>query len=215
MKRICAILLLSLGLAPATASAETSASFGFVSDYIFRGFFQEEATGYVGFDHAAENGFHIGTWLGEVGKGIEYDVVLGYGGNAGELGWDVSYGRYMYTNEFDDTYHEIGLGLTYGGVAFNLFNGEYGNFGDTLDYSFMSLGYSFDNGVYGTFGSWGKDFEGSYVEVGYGFDFNGLDLSVSLVGSTDMPVYQEPISNDEGTRFNVVFGISKTIGIGD
>ena len=220
MKRFPAILLLSLGFVPATAQAETSVSIGFLSDYIFRGFFQEDATGYVGLDHAAENGFHIGTWLGEVGQGVEYDVVLGYGGSAGEMGWDLSYGRYMYTNKFDDTYHEINLGLSYGDFAVNLINGEYGNWGDDLDYSFISAAYSHESGVSATFGSWGKDFEGSYVEVGYGFDFNGLDLSASIVGSSDIQVYNtEHVTPtnpaDDGTQFTIVFGINKTIGIGN
>ena len=141
-------------------------------------------------------------------------MVVGYGNTAGELGFDISYGRYMYTNDFDDTYHEVNLGLTHSGFSLNLITGEYGNYGDALDYSFVSLGYAFDNGVYATFGNWGTDFDGSYVEVGYGFDFNGLDLSVSVVGSNDLPVYEEPISEDEGTRFNVVFGINKTISFG-
>ena len=214
MKRILACLLLSLGLAPAMAKADASAYFGMVSDYIFRGFFQEEATGYVGFDFAADNGFYAGTWLGEVGQGIEYDVLFGYGGAAGDLGWDISYGRYMYTDKFDDTYHEINLGLSHSGFSLNLITGEYGNFGPALDYSFVSLGYAFDNGIYATLGSWGTDFDGSYVEVGYGFDFNGLDLSVSVVGSGDLPVSQEGVNGDNA-QFNIVFGINKGVTFGN
>ena len=214
MKPIPAYLLLSAALVPAMAKADTSATFGMVSDYIFRGFFQEDSTGYVGFNYSAESGFYAGTWFGEVGKGIEYDALVGYGGKAGELGWDVSYGRYMYTNEFDDTYHEVKLDLSHSGFTLSLINGEYGNFGDALDYSFVSLNYAFDNGIYATFGSWGRDFDGSFLEVGYGFDFNGLDLSVSVVSSDDLPVSQEPFT-DGGMRFNVVFGISKSVSFGN
>lgn len=220
MRWIAASALFFLGFAPAMAKADASANFGMVSDYIFRGFFQEEASAFAGFDYAADNGLYGVTWFGEVGQGIEYDLLIGYNGAVGELGWDLSYGAYMYTDDFDDTYKEWNLGLTHSGFTLNLVTGKYDGFGNPLDYSFVSLGYAFDNGFYATLADWGADFDGSYVELGYGFDFNGLDLSVALIGSNDMPVSQEPVkvneSGDviENARFNIVFGISKSFDLG-
>ena len=150
MKRIPVVVLAGLLLSPGMAKAGFSANFGMLSDYIFRGFFQEEATAFAGLDYASESGVYAGSWVGEVGQGIEYDLLIGYNDSVGELGWDLSYGAYMYSDDFDDTYREVNLGLTYGGFGLNLITGEYAGFGNPLDYSFVSLGYAFDSGAYVT-----------------------------------------------------------------
>jgi hypothetical protein len=58
-------------------------------------------------------------------------------------------------------------------------------------------------------GAFGRDFDGEYFEIGYGREVAGLDLSVALVYSDNIPVNRYGSSN-----YGLVFGISKTIGLG-
>jgi len=210
------LLLFWLAAIPTMLKAEVSANFGMVSDYVFRGFYQAEASGYAGLDYQSERGFYIGTWAGEVTQGIETDLYFGYRGSSGDFGYGVGYGAYYYTDDFDDTYKEYSVTLSYRSLELNIMDGRYG--GSLIpeqDYSFFSLGYAFESGAYVTYGSWGDDFDGAYTEVGYGFDFMGLDLSVALIHSGDLPVSQASVSEDDTSDYNLVFGVSKSISLGN
>ena len=208
LKRL--LILLGLGAVPAVSMADVSANFGMVSDYIYRGVFQSSSSASAGLDYEHDSGFYIGTWGADVGTGIETDLYFGFGGSSGDLGWGAGWTGYYYTDDWDDTYEEVNLGLSYGGLALDVAIGEWGGFGAPEDYSFVSLGYSFEGGAYVTFGSFGQDFDGDYAEVGYGFDFMGLDLSMALVASSDLPV-----SEDAPADFSLVFGVSKGIAFGE
>ncbi len=211
MKLRQTMILASVGLVPAVSVAELSANVGMVSDYLYRGIFQEDASASAGSDYENENGFYIGTWGADVGDGIETDLYFGYGGEVGDWSWGVGYTGYYYTDDFDDTYAEVNLGLGYGIFSLDFAAGEWDGFGAPEDYTFTSLTIEIPSGPYLTFGSFGDQFDGDYFEIGYGFDWNGVDLSIALVTSNDLVVSQDNPTAD----YNLIFGISKSIAISD
>lgn len=196
--------------APAVASAdELSANFGWVSNYIYRGFFQETSSAFAGIDYEPENGFYVGVWGADVGDGLETDLYFGYGGESGDFSWSVGATGYFYTDDFDDTYKELNLGIGYGIFGLDVAVGEWDGFGAKEDYTFTSVTIAPEKGPYFTFGAFGRDFDGEYFEVGYGREVGGVDLSVALVYSDNIPVSRYGTSD-----YGLVFGISKTIGLG-
>ena len=75
-----ALAVAAVGAVPATAMAEATANIGWVSDYIFRGIFQEDSSAYAGVDLNHDTGFYIGAWGADVGTGNELDYYLGWEG---------------------------------------------------------------------------------------------------------------------------------------
>jgi hypothetical protein len=209
---VSALVLAAAAAAPAASNAEVSANFGWVSEYIFRGIYQEDSSASAGIDYASDGGFYIGTWGADVGDGLETDLYFGYGGESGDFTWGVGYTGYYYTDDFDDTYEEINLGIGYGIFALDVAIGEWDGFGFPADYTFTSITLSPESGPYYKFGSFGDDFDGEYFELGYAFDFNGVDLSVALTYSDDLPV-SDPDDFESG-EYALVFGISKGLTLG-
>ncbi|MFL2555092.1 MAG: TorF family putative porin [Candidatus Rariloculaceae bacterium] len=218
MKLRQTMILLSFGLVPAASMADLSANVGMVSDYIYRGIFQEASSAFAGLDYEGENGFYIGTWAADVGDGLETDLYFGTGGDIGDGGasWGVGYTGYYYTDGWDDTYHELNLGLGAGNFAIDVAFGNYDTSPKTQDYTFTSLGYDFGNGFGASFGTFGGDFSGEVVEVGYGYDFNGLDLSVTFIlVSDDLQVYDGAAKTSGAPTNAITFGISRSFAIGE
>lgn len=211
MKLRQTMILLSFGFVPAVTMADVSANVGMVSDYLYRGIYQTDASASAGLDYENENGFYAGTWGADVGDGVEADLYFGYGSGIGDFSWGVGYTGYYYTDGFDDTYTEINLGIGYGMFSLDFASGEWGGNGTPEGYTFTSLTADLPNGLYFTYGDFGNEFAGSYFEAGYGFDWNGFDLSVALVTSDDLQVSQ----NSKTAEYNLAFGISKSISIGD
>ena len=216
MKLRQTIILMSFGLAPAVSMADVSANFGMVTDYIFRGVFQEDASASAGIDYENENGFYVGTWGADVGDGLETDLYFGYGGEAGDLSYSIGYTGYFYTDDFDSEYNEVNLGIGWKGFSLDVAIGEWDGLvgvpNTSDDYTFTALGYEYE-GFYVTFGSWDWDTAPSrvdYTEIGYGFEWQGFDLSIAVVNSSDLPV-----SEDSAADNALVFGISKSIAIGE
>ncbi|WP_428099027.1 TorF family putative porin [Candidatus Rariloculus sp.] len=203
-----AIALLGLSAVPAVSMAQWSANVGWVSDYVYRGYYQEDSSASAGIDYENDSGFYIGTWGADVGDGMETDVYFGYGGGSGDFGWSIGYTGYLYTDDFDDTYTEVNLGFSYGIFALDFASGEWDGFGAPEDYTFTSITLSPASGPYFTFGSFGKDFDGDYFELGYGLDVNGVDLSIALIQSDELPV------TSDGGEWQLVLGLSKSIDIG-
>ena len=106
-------LLATLLAISGIANAEWSANLGFMSEYYYRGIFQESTSANAGVDYE-NNGFFAGTWAADVGDGIEVDGFFGYGFAAGAVDLSVGYTGYFYTGDFDDTYQEINLGAALG-----------------------------------------------------------------------------------------------------
>jgi uncharacterized protein (TIGR02001 family) len=211
------MILPALILAPSVSVAQVSANFGWVSDYIFRGVFQEDSSPSAGIDYENGSGFYIGTWGADVGDGLETDVYFGYGSETGDVSWGIGYRGYYYTDDFDDTYTEVNLNLGYGDFALDVAIGEWDGFGFSQDYRFTSVSYEMENGPYFLYGSWGDQFDGDYIEIGYSFDFQGVDLSIQLIASSDADDPGSSIALSQDSPFSeyaLVFGISKGIDIG-
>ena len=124
LRLVCAAAALA-ATAGGTAIADTTANVGIMSDYIFRGVYQSEASAFAGIDIQADNGIYFGTWGTNVKDGLEYDLYFGYSGGGEELTWNIGYTGYFYTDDFDQTYEEINLGFSYGFLTLDYALGEY------------------------------------------------------------------------------------------
>lgn len=216
----------TMALAPAVSMAELTGNVGIMSDYVFRGAFQEDASAMGGLDYAHDSGFYIGTWAADVGEGLETDLYFGYGGEAGDFSYSIGYTGYFYTDDFDSEYNELNLGIGYAGLTLDVAVGTWdGIVGDPLtedDYVFTSLGYAFDSGFYITLGSWDYDTAidtADYAEIGYGFEWEGFDLSFALINSSDLPVTELGWDPDVGVPASadniITFSISKSFTLAD
>ena len=179
------ILGLTLLLATATAQADLSGNLGYMSEYHFRGILQKVSSVSGGLDYES-GGFYVGSWVADVGDGLEVDGYFGYGTEVGDVDLSVGYTGYFYTGDFDDTYQEINLGAGFGVFSLDVAIGKYdGDFdplapGDQDDYTFISLTVA-DNGFYGTLGSFSQDADGEYLELGYGTTVSEIDLGIALI----------------------------------
>jgi len=192
-KSLLNIALTSLLAASAIASTQASATdieglsanVGLVSQYIFRGVVQTDtASASAGVDYE-RNGFYVGTWAADVQEGLEVDVYGGYGNELDNgLGYSVGFTTYQYTGDFDTSYNEVNLGLSYGifSLSYNL--GEWEVEGAAnQDYDFLSATVEHE-GFYATYGSWGDEFDGDYVEVGYSTSVSGFDVGVAVISNS-------------------------------
>jgi uncharacterized protein (TIGR02001 family) len=200
------LVALALGTAQPALASDFSANIGMMSDYVFRGIKQNDAAAFAGLDYE-NSGFYVGTWAAEVGQGLEYDLYGGYGGSIGDFSYGIGYTGYFYTDDFDDTYHELNLTAGYGLFSLEYSLGRYDNFtGPTLDYGFIAGTVEYE-GFYATYGTFTQDFEGDYVEVGYGAEVSGFDLGVGLV------VSDSDLSGTGSSESTLMFSIGKTFDL--
>lgn len=191
--------------AAATDIEGLSANVGVVSQYIFRGVVQTDtASASAGVDYETD-GFYIGAWTADVQDGLEIDV---YGGYANELdsglGYSLGFTTYQYTGDFDTSYNEVNLGLSYGMFSLSYNVGEWEvEGGADQDYDFLSATVE-HNGFYATYGTWGDDFDGDYVEAGYGTEVSGFDVGIAVV------VNSKEISGIGTSDENLVLSIGKS-----
>lgn len=203
---------------PAVATAEVTGNIGWVSEYLYRGIFQEDSSASAGIDYASDGGFYIGSWLADVGDGLEQDVYFGYSGGE-DFTYKVGFTGYYYTDDFDDTYEEINLGIGYKIFALDVAVGEYDGFGTPADYTFTSITLSPEKGPYYKFGSFGDYFDGDYLEIGYTYtmEAEGIDFSIAAVFSDDLPVsdsLDDAFATSDSGEWALTFGITKNIAIG-
>jgi hypothetical protein len=229
IKNLVPALALSAVAVPATSMADVSANAGWVSEYIFRGIFQESSSAYAGVDYTTDVGFYIGTWGADVGTGLETDLYFGFAGGD-NFTYKIGFTGYYYTDDFDDTYNEVNLGIGYGIFALDVAIGEWDGFGAPQDYDFASITISPEVGPYYKVGMWGGDFEenvlfpnpksdaggsGDYFELGYIYSLedHGVDLSVTYVYSPDLVVGDWDDGETSGDHA-IAFGIKKNFAIG-
>lgn len=190
------VLLFSLN-----AAAELSANIGWVSDYYFRGIFQNASSASAGLDFDS-NGFYVGTWAADVGDGLEVDTYFGWDGEIGDISIGGGFTGYYYTGDFDDTYQELNFSMGYGIASAEVAVGEYDNFaGPTQDYTYYALTLE-KEGFYGKYAGFSQDFAGNYLELGYGASLEAVDLSIALILSD-----KDLVGNKDEA---LVFGISKS-----
>jgi uncharacterized protein (TIGR02001 family) len=194
------IVLMAL-LATGTANAEWSGNIGWASDYYFRGIFQASSSANGGIDYA-KGGFYAGTWMADVGDGLEVDGYFGFTSEIGEVSYGIGFTGYYYTEEFDDTYEEINLNVAYGPARIDVALGRYGNFdAGPQNYSYYSLTLE-KEGFYGKYAGFARDFAGEYFEFGYSASLAEVDLGLSLILANDELV------GDSGE--SLVFSVGKT-----
>lgn len=191
----CGAALLGMS---AVAQAEVSANIGVTSNYVWRGWTQtgDEAAVQGGIDYANDSGFYLGTWASNVDfgnlvddAGAEVDFYGGFGGEVGEVGYDVGYIYYAYPQHNDSDFGEI-----YGSVSFQMVtlglayttNSDFDSDGDI--YYYGSVGFDLPQGftIGATLG--GYEFDDStadsymhyQLDIGKSAgDFGDFTLSVS------------------------------------
>jgi len=201
-------LLAALGLAASSAAVagDFSANVGMMSDYIFRGIKQSDASAYAGLDYEHESGFYVGTWGADVGVGMEYDLYAGYGGSIGDFSYGIGATGYFYTDDFDETYQEINLTAGYGIFSLEYSFGMYDSSPEEQDYGFVAGTVEYE-GFYGTYGTFTQDFEGDYFELGYGTEVSGFDVGVAAIMS------DSDLSSTGDSETSLVFSIGKTFDL--
>jgi uncharacterized protein (TIGR02001 family) len=239
-KALLTTAILSTAALPALSQAELTANAGWVSDYIYRGIFQEDSSPYGGIDWSSESGIYAGVWGADVELGLEYDIYFGYGGSIGDsFGYTVGFTGYYYTENgaptdidpgFDDAYEEINLGISYGIFALDYADGEWKGWGTPSDYTFTTVTIAPEVGPYYAFNSYGGDADGDYIELGYGFTAMDLDFSVALLYNLDAGEAGSAIALDEGDAAfydpvsdsfvsyadtAITFSVSKTFSLGN
>lgn len=193
--------VLAAALAPSLGLAEISGSLGISSQYLWRGqqlTFGPTVNGSL--DYAHETGLYAGVWTSSESGDTEYDVYGGFGGEAGDFSYDISYIDYNYTaggtnnggmpveasaGDFEEIH--VGAGFAGFGVDAYIGLGDYGHPGsgegtDNND-NYYSLSYSYDKfGVLvGMF-----DFDGdpedptADPDVSNAPDYQHLDVSYAL-----------------------------------
>lgn len=216
-KNLVPALVLSTAVVPATSMAEVTANMGWVSEYIFRGVHQDDSSAYAGVDFTGGI-FYLGAWGADAGDGIETDLYFGIAGGE-DFTYKIGYTGYFWTDDFDDTYNEVNLGIGYGMFALDVAVGEWDGFGTPADYMFTSVTISPEKGPYYKFGSFSDDFDGDYLELGYVYSMEdvGVDLSVALTFSDDLPVTDslDDGFGGESGEYALTFGIKKNIGISE
>lgn len=201
----------SMGTA-SIANAEVSYNVGWVSEYYYRGIYQDQSSASAGIDYEAD-GFYVGAWTADVGQGLEYDLYAGYGMELGEISVGVGFTGYYYTDDWDGKYEEINLSVGYGpvsiGYAFGEHEGLGGADGGDIDYDFLDVTIDLGKGFYATYGSHGDEADGDYFELGYGTTVAEIDLGVAII----MPENELDVAdmdNNAGTAEAVVLSIGKS-----
>ena len=125
IKNLVPALILSTVVVPATSMADMSANVGWVSEYIFRGIYQDDSSSaYAGIDYTAGAVLprHLGCRRRPRSRDGSSTSVLRA---ARDFTYKVGYTGYFYTDDFDDTYQEINLGIGYGMFALDVAIGEW------------------------------------------------------------------------------------------
>ena len=216
-KRLSKILLMAVMISPVVplsvaAEMSVTGNAGVLSDYIFRGIPQDSGVANGGVDLEV-GGLYLGTWIADVGEGIEQDFYTGYVQELpGGLYLGAGFTSYQYSDDFDDEYNEINvyagwsggnlsldLEFTdgeYNGVFTELVNGDPVDKGDEYGFVAATLGYG---GAYLTYGDFTDDADealGNYVEFGYSLDVSGFEVTAAIV-HTDAEILQNEDDDDE------------------
>jgi len=206
---LAGVLLASASL----AQAEWSANIGWASEYHYRGVFQDESSANGGIDFES-GGFYAGTWVADVGIGMETDLYFGYGGDAGDFSYSIGYTGYFYTDDdFDGTYQEINLGAGFGILSVDVAVGTWEDPTDSsidLDYTYYALTLEGESGLYAKYGGFSQDFDGDYLELGYGTTVSDIDLGLAIIlANEDLVGWYNDGKDDQ----SIIFTIGKSFDL--
>lgn len=186
----------------AQAETEIAASAAVANLYLWRGQDLGNGAAAVSGDLTiSSGGAYGGVWAssGDTTYGQEYDLFVGYGGEMGEVSYDVSIWSYVYPgsdaangegNTFDLT--ELIIGLGYGGASFSYYYPLAGDGND--DYSYITLGYGMGDysatvGIADDEGS-----EADYVHVDLSYAYNdAVSFTLSKIVDMEEDAYDDDL----------------------
>ena len=179
-----AIAVASLATATA-AQAEVSLTGGMVSDYIFRGESLADASAYASLDYAA-GGFYAGVWAIDNDDSLERDVYAGYATTVGEIGVDVSYTNYSYSNLGDNNETDLTIAVTFAGLGLSYadVSAEDAAGNDIDDSSVVTANYTVGNInlLVGQVDSDAANEDYNWVELSTSADVAGLTAALTVGG---------------------------------
>ena len=200
---VAAATIASASFAP-VANAEVSASVGVASTYLWRGFDlgsgSPAISGSLDYSNA---GFYAGIWgsSGDASAGTEYDLYVGYGGEAGDFFYDAMIISYVYpTGQFSETegigdFMEFIGTIGFGPVSFSYYDniaGETGGYAGSEDYTYMTLSAEFGafSATYGIHDE-GVD-NASHLDFSYAYNDNLAFTISTILDSDDTSDDKEP-----------------------
>ena len=160
---------------------------GFASEYWYRGVYQSESSVSFGADYES-SGFYAGTWWADVDAGVEYDVYAGYGFSIGGADLYIGATGYYYSDNFDDDYEEVNVGIAMGPISVDSSFGEYkkGAVSNTKDHNYSFTSVALDLGMMNlpltlTYGEWGgSKLKGDVTTLSYGTTVAGADVGLEV-----------------------------------
>lgn len=186
-----AVAAIVTAASPALAMADDSplsANIGAVSNYMWRGLTQTQDGAAIqgGLDYAHPSGFSAGTWVSNIDWGTadpnyELDLYAGYGGKAGDFGYNLTTTYYAYPDGKDANFWELGLSGSWNvltvGVAYTL-DGQANKpapyrEGDVYYYGSLSFDLPMGFGLGATLGHY------DFTDFGSVADYTHWQLSVS------------------------------------
>jgi uncharacterized protein (TIGR02001 family) len=216
--------LVILGGTAMTAQAEFTGNIGYESEYVFRGVPQERSSAQGGLDWDDKVGssnldYYVGTWVADVGEGLEIDYYGGINGEAGDFSYKLGGTVYTYNDDFDDTYKEVNLGGGWKWLTLDAAVGKYdgeliknnGSTDNNPSYQVYELTAE-RNGFFLTLGTFADDAEGQWGEIGYGWDWKGVDLNFKWIYSNDVGTFDK---TDDSNDNQIVLGASYGFAVKD
>lgn len=212
MKKLHKIIAASLLASAATAGSSVAlaespltANVGVTSNYIWRGVTQTSDISAVsgGIDYAHASGAYVGTWVSNLDGGqFEQDLYVGYGFEAGPVGLDVGYIKYMYPvdatvqADFDELYVNASYEMFSAGVAMTM-SKEAGGDEDDM-YMYVGAEFEIKKGL--TLGLTFGDYD---VDGGSVDDYSHTQVSLSKGDFTFAYDDNDKTGPDGDPRFSV------------
>ena len=216
-------------LTSGAAFADLSANAAFTSNYIWRGITQtnDQAAAQGGIDWSDDSGLYAGTWVSNVafgsvnGGGYEMDVYAGFGGEAGDIGYDIGVISYQYPvapqTSFTEVYASGTFSMVTVGVAYTVDAASANNnapfdSGDlyvsgSLDFSAGKSDVSIYAGSY-SFDADGKPGVGdaNYTHFGASISKDGFTFAVDK-NDIDKGFFAATDGSADNVRFTVSYGM--------
>jgi uncharacterized protein (TIGR02001 family) len=208
MKKTLISMACAAAMAAPAAQAELSANIGVTSDYLWRGVTQNDHEAAVsgGVDYAHPSGFYTGVWTSTLGGSAqEVDAYLGFSGEYNDLGYDVGYIYYYYTNTDDADFSEIYGSLSWkwlsGGINYTVDGQapEGSQFVQGDIYYFASAAFDLET-VTPELNGWGVAFTVGYYDFDVNNDVDYTQLQMDVTKSAgDFGDFTLTLANEDYT----------------
>lgn len=231
LSKIAKAVIAGSVLMAGVAQAGVTGNVAFTSDYLFRGVSQTMNNAAVQgtLSYAFDSGLYLTAWGSSAGfanpdGGMELDTLIGYGGKAGDLSYDVGVMRYNYPGANEPyAYEEVYGSVSMAGAKLGVnYSPDYYNESDKFLYTYVSYGTevagvavsasaglnTFDSVAMMQKALGTTSDDDSYVDykVAFGKTLDGVALELAYVGSN---IKEEDLANklSEG---RVVFTATKS-----